>query len=326
MRPPAFWSAPGPTLAARALSPLAAIYGAAAARRMARPGERAPVPVVCVGNFTLGGAGKTPTALLVAEILRAAGHRPAFLSRGYGGSEAGPLRVDPDRGRPEEVGDEPLLLARSGPTYVSRDRPAGAQLAAAEGASAIVMDDGLQNPSLVKDLSLAVVDGGSGVGNGMVFPAGPLRAPLAAQWPRIGGLVAIGPGEPGERLAREAAARGLPVFRAALEPEPAAAAGLRGRPVLAFAGIGRPGKFFDTLEALGAVVAERRAFPDHHAFTPEDLNDLRRCAAARGLALVTTEKDRVRLPPGFPAQALPVRLRVEEAGFVTLILGSLTGN
>lgn len=324
MRAPDFWNASGPTLPARLLAPLGALYGTVAARRMARPGVRGAVPVACVGNFTLGGAGKTPAALAIAELLAEAGHRPAFLSRGYRGREAGPLRVDPGRHGPADVGDEPLLLARSGPAYVSRDRPAGVRLAAREGATCVVMDDGLQNPSLAKDVAIAVADGGAGAGNGLVFPAGPLRAPLAAQWPRVAALLVIGPGRPGEGLAAEARSRGLPVFRAVLAPDPDAAEALRGRPVLAFAGIGRPEKFFDTLRALGADVAGTRAFPDHHAFAAAELDALR-AAAARGLTLVTTEKDRVRLPRDFPALALPVRLAVEDEARLQALVSARVG-
>jgi tetraacyldisaccharide 4'-kinase len=287
---------------------------------MARPGWLAPVPVICVGNFTLGGAGKTPTALAVASLLARSGHRPAFLSRGYGGSLPGPVRVDPDRHGPDEVGDEPLLLARAAPATVSRDRPAGARLAIAEGATCLVMDDGLQNPSLAKTFSLAVVDGEAGAGNWLPFPAGPLRASLAAQWPHVGAVVLIGGGSPGERIAREAGARGIPILRGVLEPDAEAAERLRGRPVLAFAGIGRPEKFFRTLECVGARVVGRRAFPDHHAFTEGEVQGLLREAEAGGLALVTTEKDRVRLPASFPADTLPVRLALaDEAALAHLL-------
>lgn len=292
MRPPAFWRSRGPL--ATLLRPSAALYGAVAAWRMEREGERAALPVICVGNFTVGGAGKTPTALRLAALLAAMGERPAFLTRGYGGSSPGPLRVDPARHRAAEVGDEPLLLARAAPTIVGRDRPAGARLAVETGAGVLVMDDGLQNPSLAKDLSFAVVDAATGVGNGLPLPAGPLRAPLDAQWPRIDAVVLVGDGAAGEALAREAARRGKPVLRARLTPGPEAAA-LRGRPVLAFAGIGRPEKFFETLEALGATVGCRRAFPDHHPYTVAEVNGLVAEAVAEGLTPVTTEKDYVRI-------------------------------
>lgn len=321
MRPPAFWQRGPDHPAARLLIPAAALYGAVSARRMDRPGQRAPCPVICLGNFTLGGAGKTPAARAVAAILRAEGASPAFLSRGYGGTEAGPLRVELGRHGAAEVGDEPLLLAQDAPTIIARDRPAGAALCRKAGADVIVMDDGLQNPTLAKDLVLAVVDGGAGHGNGRVVPAGPLRAPAARQWPHVAGVIVIGAGVPGERVAAEAVARGLPVHRATLVAEEAAVAG---RLVYAFAGIGRPAKFFSTLEAAGARLAGTRAFPDHHPFRPADLVALTAEAQRLGAALITTEKDAVRLPPGF-AQALPVRLEFADPAAVMKQVTSVLG-
>jgi tetraacyldisaccharide 4'-kinase len=309
MRAPAFWEGSPDRPAARLLAPLGHLYGRHTAARMDRPGVAAPCPVLCVGNFTLGGAGKTPTALALAALLRRLGAAPAFLTRGYGGRLAGPVAVDPTRHEAAETGDEPLLLARAGPTIVARDRPAGARLCAVLGADVIVMDDGLQNPSLAKDLSLAVVDAAAGAGNGLPFPAGPLRAPLPRQWRHVHGLVLIGEGEPGERLAREAAERGLAVHRAQLAPVGAA---FQDRAVLAFAGIGRPEKFFASLREAGARIAGTRAFPDHHPYRPRDLDALAEAARRAGAVLVTTEKDHVRLPPGFPAETFSVTLRFED--------------
>lgn len=306
-RPPAFWQGRPDHPAARLLAPAAALYGAMTARRMERPGRRAPCPVICLGNFTLGGAGKTPAARAIAMIARSHGADPVFLSRGYGGRLPGPVRVEPGVHDAREVGDEPLLLARDAATVIARDRPAGAVLCAQLGATVIVMDDGLQNPSLEKDLVLAVVDGGAGHGNGRVFPAGPLRAPARCQWPHVGGVILIGDGEAGERVAAEAAGRGLPVHRGRLAAEGAAFAG---RPVLAFAGIGRPQKFFDTLAGVGARHAGTRAFPDHHPYRPAELDALVAEARRLGAGLVTTEKDAMRLPRGF-AEVLPVRLVFE---------------
>ncbi|APT29775.1 tetraacyldisaccharide 4'-kinase [Methylobacterium phyllosphaerae] len=307
MRPPAFWAAGPDHPAARGLAPFAALYGALVARRMDRPGAPAGCPVLCLGNFTLGGAGKTPAALAVAALLAELGRRPAFLSRGYGGRNAGPVRVDPDRHAAAEVGDEPLLLARRAPAIVSRDRPAGAALCRQLGADVIVMDDGLQNPSLVKDLSFAVVDGPAGLGNGLPFPAGPLRAPLARQWPHVGGLIVIGDGAGGDAVARTAERRGLPVHRARLVRE---ADDLAGRRCLAFAGIGRPEKFFATLATAGAVIAGTRPFPDHHPYRPGELAALAESARRLGADLVTTEKDAVRLPPAFSADVRVLRVRL----------------
>ncbi|MCP1537392.1 tetraacyldisaccharide 4'-kinase [Methylorubrum extorquens] len=306
MRPPGFWSRPPTHPLARLLAPAGRVYGGLTADRMDRPGAEPPCPVLCVGNFTLGGAGKTPTALALVRLLRELGRTPALLSRGYGGRLAGPLVVDPARHAAAEVGDEPLLLAQAAPTIVARDRPAGARLCAASGADVIVMDDGLQNPSLTKSLSLAVVDGGAGLGNGLPFPAGPLRAPLARQWPHVAGLVLVGEGGPGEATAAEAESRGLPVHRARLVPE--AGPDWAGRRVVAFAGIGRPQKFFETLRGLGAEIVAERAFPDHHPYRPGDWTALSALAAREGARLVTTEKDAVRLPA--EARAAVAVLRV----------------
>src|SRR3954451_17683538 len=195
MRAPAFWwKKPG--AAAALLSPVAAAYGAVAANRLGKPGARAGVPVICIGNLTVGGAGKTPTALAVGRMLINAGRRGVFLSRGYGGNIAAPRRVDAARHSAAEVGDEPLLLARLAPTIVSPDRVAGAEMARAAGASAIVMDDGFQNPSLNKNLSILVIDGSRGVGNGRVIPAGPMRAPLAVQMRHAHALLILGTPSP----------------------------------------------------------------------------------------------------------------------------------
>ena len=312
MRPPAFWAAGPDHPAARALAPVGAAYGALVARRMDRPGARACCPVLCLGNFTLGGAGKTPAALAVAGLVAELGAAPTFLSRGYGGRLAGPVRVDPAHHAAADVGDEPLLLARIAPAIVARDRPAGAALCRSLGADVVVMDDGLQNPSLAKDLSLAVVDGPAGLGNGLPFPAGPLRAPLARQWPHVGGLIVIGDGAGGEAVARAAARRGLPVHRARLVPE---TDDLAGRRCLAFAGIGRPEKFFATLAEAGAVIVGTRPYPDHHPYRARELAALSEAARRLDAALVTTEKDAVRLPPAFAAgvRVLRVRLALDDA-------------
>jgi tetraacyldisaccharide 4'-kinase len=248
-------------------------------------------------------------------MLREAGEAPVFLSRGYGGRLTGPARVDPARHGAGDVGDEALLLARAAPTVVSADRLAGARLAAAEGGSVVVMDDGLQNPSLHKDVAIAVVDGEAGLGNGLVFPAGALRAPLATQWPQVDAVAIVGDGGRGDVIARDADEFGKVVLRARLQPEAEMAAKLKGRGVLAFCGIGRPEKFFRTLEECGAVVKTRRAFPDHHPFTAGEIDAVCREAAATGLLAVTTEKDFVRIAAdsgvaqgAHAIVALPVRL------------------
>lgn len=325
MRPPGFWSQPATHPLARTLAPVGAAYGLLTAARMDQPGERAACPVLCIGNLTLGGAGKTPTAVRLAAMLCEAGMRPAFLTRGYGGRERGPLVVEPERHDPGTVGDEPLLLARVAKTVVARDRPPGARLCTEQGADVIVMDDGLQNPSLTKDLSLAVVDAGAGIGNGLTFPAGPLRVPLDRQWRHVGGLVLIGDGALGEAVAREAQSRDLPVHRARLAPE--AGTDLAGRAILAFAGIGRPEKFFETLRGCGARVVETRAFPDHHRFSERDLDGLADSARRLGTVLVTTEKDAMRLPPGFrqTVTVLRVALAFEDEAPLRAQLATLLG-
>lgn len=311
MKAPAFWTRP-PGLLAWSLSPLGALVGAATARRMAQRGADVGVPVLCVGNFVVGGAGKTPTALALARLLRAAGERPAFLSRGYGGQpRADSRRVDPAESA-RSVGDEPLLLARVAPCYVGADRIASARLAVEDAASVLVMDDGLQNPALHKSLTAAVVDGDAPFGNGLCLPAGPLRAPLAAQFPFVDALVVIG-GAP-EALMNIAGRIGdRPLFTARLQADALAASTLIGRPVLAFAGIARPAKFFTTLEGLGAQVVERVAFPDHWPFSPREIDRLLIRAERRGLIPVCTEKDFVRLPPDRRphVRALPVLLSFE---------------
>ena len=326
MREPAFWWREG-SLASALLAPLATVYGAIATWRLARPGRRPGIPVVCIGNLTVGGAGKTPTALTVARMLAKAGERPVFLSRGYGGALAGPLVVDPAQHRARDVGDEPLLLARTAPTIVARDRVKGAGIAA--GASVIVMDDGFHNPSLVKDFSLLVVDARRGIGNGRVIPAGPLRAPVDAQLSRAHALVMVGRSAPDCPIAAMARARDIPVLRASLRADTASIAALAGRRVLAFAGIGDPQKFFATLAEAGVAVAATRSFADHHRYTRREAAGLCEEAGRDGLALVTTEKDLARLsgeeqPLSARACALPVTLVFEDAaGFESLLLEQL---
>ncbi|WP_262268487.1 tetraacyldisaccharide 4'-kinase [Microvirga yunnanensis] len=326
MRAPHFWWAPSPSFRATLLRPAGLLYGAIATSRMQQPGKRADLPVICIGNFTAGGAGKTPAALAVARILEGAGESPAFLSRGYGGSLPGPVQVRTEH-TARDVGDEPILLSGAARTIVSRNRPAGAQLAHEIGATVVIMDDGLQNPSLTKDCAIAVVDGATGIGNGLPLPAGPLRAAMNAQWPRTDAVLVIGEGEPGRRIAEEAERRDKRVFTARLEPPAETARLLEGRKVLAFAGIGRPEKFFETLRSCGALVEAAHSFPDHHRYTPADLMALRREAATRGLHAVTTEKDFARVmsaektKPWPDLLVLPVRLRIEnEAGLRNLLL------
>ena len=327
MKAPAFWWTEERTPAARLLAPAGAIYGALTAARMGRTGASARVPVLCVGNLVAGGAGKTPAALALGRLLQERGHRPAFLSRGYGRARSGRARavlaVDAATHTADVVGDEPLLLAQVAPTFVAADRRLAAREAVARGADMLILDDGLQNPALRKDWTLAVADGASGLGNGLCLPAGPLRAPVARQWPFVSMLCVIGPGEPGRALARIAAGAGVPVVTARLDADPAVLAGLAGRRLLAFAGIGRPEKFYATLRDAGLQLAATRSFPDHHRFRPGELHDLAREASDRGALLVTTAKDRVRLPPDHPAQAVPVRLAFDRPAALADALGRL---
>jgi tetraacyldisaccharide 4'-kinase len=317
MREPTFWWQPG---SGALLSPLGGIYGIVAALRMESTGRSAGVPVICVGNFTVGGAGKTPAALAVGRLLLAAHQRLFFLSRGYGGRLAGPVRVDPAVHTAAAVGDEPPLLARLAPTIVARDRVAGAAVARRSGASVIVMDDGFQNPALSKDLAILLVDGRRAVGNGRVIPAGPLRAPLETQLKHAHAVVFVGSSDNTAAIMERARRHNAAIYHARLEPDPDTVAALKGRNVLAFAGIGDPEKFFVTLAEAGISVAERVRFADHHRYTAAEARGLLARADADNLMLLTTEKDLVRLSGKRRLAALaartnplPVQLVIEEA-------------
>ncbi|MGH6737373.1 MAG: tetraacyldisaccharide 4'-kinase [Methyloceanibacter sp.] len=280
---------------ASALAPLGALYGRIAAKRFAR-GEpyRSRLPVICIGNFTAGGGGKTPTAIAVAKLLNELGKSPAFLTRGYGGSASGVVQVAKGDGA-DKVGDEPLLLAEVAPTFVSADRAAGAKAIDATQADVIVMDDGFQNPGLAKDLSLIVVDAASGLGNGLVMPAGPLRAPLPGQMARANALLVIGDGKKADALIARFENSGKTVLKAKLEPN-CDPRWLGVLPVIGFAGIARPSKFFATLGANGARLIDQRAYRDHYRYSPRQARSLLKEARDYKAMLVTTEKDWVRLP------------------------------
>ena len=292
MRTPEFWRRDG--LPARALAPAAWVYGAVAAvrRRTARAAQP-PVPVVCVGNLVTGGAGKTPVALALGAKLAAGGHRVHFLSRGYGGRETGPLLVDPARHAADAVGDEPLLLARVAPTWVSADRAVGAAAAAEGAAELIVMDDGHQNATVAKAYSIVVVDGAYGFGNGRLLPAGPLRETVAAGLARADAVVTIGPDEAGTGALLPSGVRAL---GGRLVPPPDGA-GIAGKAVVAFAGIARPEKFFASLRTLGCRIEHAQAFADHHRFRASEIAALLETARKLDAVAVTTAKDAVRLPP-----------------------------
>lgn len=295
----------------------------AARQRLARP-WRAPVPVVCAGNLIAGGAGKTPLALALGDRLKADGIAVHFLTRGYGGREAGPLRVAPNEHTFRDVGDEALLLAQVAPTWVARDRRRGAVAAVEAGADILVMDDGFQNPSLEKDLSFIAVDGGYGFGNGLVLPAGPLREPVARGAARADAAVLIGPdrAEVRGRLPRD-----LPVLDAHLVPGPEGEL-LAGQPRVAFAGIGRPDKFFETLRGLGAELIEAVPFPDHHVYTPDDIMWMAEIAATLGTKPITTLKDFVRLPDEAKAMidTLSVTLEFADLAALDTLLARVLGS
>lgn len=307
---PEFWYSDPKDTVAFLLRPLGWLYALAGRvrRAVAKP-VAASVPVICVGNLTVGGTGKTPLALAVGEKLAARGLKVAFLSRGYGaGDIKGAMIVDPRQDSASDVGDEPLLLSRQAMTVVSPRRPAGVRLAVSRGAQVVVMDDGFQNPSLKQDLCLVVVDAQKGFGNGCVVPAGPLREPIEDGLQRATALVLMGRGNAEVPTTK-------PILRADLVPLEGEAERLAGKPLVAFAGIGHPQKFFDTLESCGARVKAMKGFADHHVFSDLDIDGLRNTARLQGATLITTEKDWVRLPAAVRAEVdvLRVAARLDDA-------------
>ncbi len=322
MKAPGFWNRPA-GFAAALLSPLAAIYAKGTARRIANAiPEKLDVPVICVGNINVGGTGKTPTVVALVERLTAQGLKPHVVSRGHGGSLAGPVRVDERNHGADEVGDEPLLLSAFAPVWVSKDRAAGARAAEADGAEVIVLDDGHQNPSVHKDISIVVVDAVRGFGNKRVLPAGPLREPLDVGLARADLLLSIGTPKAQARFGGlNDLPEGLPHLEGQLSPLQMGMdwQGLR---VLAFAGIGMPEKFFATLKSQGAEIVKSEALDDHQPLSDSLMARLSAEAQKLGAQLVTTEKDAVRLPASYRTEVLvlPVRLSIEDwSGFDALL-------
>lgn len=326
--PPFWWEARN-DWKARLLYPASLVYGLVAARNLRRA-KRKPIacPVLCVGNFTVGGAGKTPVAIAIAKAARARGFTPGILSRGHGGSVSGPHLVNLLEDQASYVGDEPLLLAEHAPVAISPDRQKGAALLLKQGCDFLIMDDGFQSAHIHIDFALLVVDALRGIGNGQIIPAGPLRAPMVAQLRHTDALLVTGEGTGADALVRQAARAARPVYFA--KTVPVNGQELLGQPLLAFSGIGHNEKFFASLRALGATLVEERGFADHHFYEEDELADLEASARRLGATLVTTAKDAARLRQSGPLadrlleelKVLNIETRFEEAQTLDLIFAA----
>lgn len=308
--PPFWWEKPD--WRAFALYPASALYGLVAGRRMkTAKREKMPAPVLCVGNFTVGGTGKTPVAIALARQAKRMQLVPGILSRGHGGSFSEPHIVDTHHDSAKHVGDEPLLLAEHALVAVSANRAAGARLLIERGCNFLIMDDGFQSARVHIDYALVVIDARFGLGNGHVIPGGPMRAKLADQLRYADAILKMGEGDKADAVVRQAARAGKPIFSAIAKPRGPKKA-FAGRRFLAFAGIGHPEKFFDTLTKAGATVVLAHAFADHHFYLPDELEDLVTAAKAGELELVTTSKDAARLRHGAASPEFLERLKVLE--------------
>jgi tetraacyldisaccharide 4'-kinase len=307
---PPFWWEP-PDWRAYALYPLSRVYSFVATRRMINARrEKLDVPVLCVGNFTVGGTGKTPVAIALAKQAKKMHLTPGFLSRGYGGSIGEPHVVDRKHDSARQVGDEPLLLSDHAITATTPNRIAGAKLLMQRGCDFLIMDDGFQSAQIHMDYALVVVDGRYGIGNGHVLPGGPLRARLIDQVRFATGIVRMGDDKAGEAVVRQAARAGRPIFEAWTRAR--GADKFANRRFLAFAGIGHPDKFFDTVAKVGGTIVMSRSFPDHHFYSNDELKELVHTAETAELELITTAKDFARLRNGTARQDLLEKLNVLE--------------
>ena len=307
MRAPRFWWFSKKSLPALLLSPCAAIYRTIVHRRLKQKGEKVSIPVLCVGNFIVGGAGKTPTAIALKQILQEQGYQCAFLSRGYGGNLSGPVLVDAKQHNARDVGDEPLLLCEYGMTIVSRNRLEGARFCEKNGAELIIMDDGMQNPSLHKDIVLAVTDS-RGIGNGLCLPAGPLRADIEVQLRNVDAIIAVDRGQNEYVFKDLTVFKNHPRFMAKIIPDRSAAEQIRGKRIIVIAGIGNPAKFHETLKQCGAHIAKHYDFADHHPFSLSELQKIMEEAEKESCPVYTTTKDYVRMKSVSGFQTLKDRI------------------